>query len=330
MSRLTPFLMVIALVVGIAGWQTTKAADGPQAAIEAVDGTLSLANDREGSAILTAQNLAPGETAGGAVVLTNTGTLPGALELSQTNLTDTLGPAGGQLSQGLRLTIRDVVSNAVVYQGTMSALGSRDLGTMAPDETRTYSFSVLLPDTGMPVSAITGDNAFAGGRVDVRYLWTLSGDEDGGGGGGGGSDSGTGGDTGGGGAGSGSGGDPGSGTTVSRMRVAIKVNAKKALRKRRVDVAVRCQEPCRIRAYAQLRKRKKMKTRRKSAVTRVANKRAVIKLKLPKKVKKSLKQRIAKKRKDYIVVYVRATDPRGGVVNLKKTVRVKAPTKRRR
>ena len=114
MSRLTPFLMVIALLVGIAGWHTTKAADGPQAAIKAVDGTLSLANNREGSAILTAQNLAPGETAGGAVVLSNTGTLPGRLELSQTDLTDTLGPAGGQLSQGLQLTIRDVVSNAVV------------------------------------------------------------------------------------------------------------------------------------------------------------------------------------------------------------------------
>jgi hypothetical protein len=30
------------------------------------------------------------------------------------------------------------------------------------------------------------------------------------------------------------------------------------------------------------------------------------------------------------VVYVRATDPRGGVVNLKKTVRVKAPMRKRR
>ena len=114
------------------------------------------------------------------------------------------------------------------------------------------------------------------------------------------------------------------------MRVKIKVNAKKALKRGRVNVAVRCGEPCRVRAYAGLRKRRKMKTRRKSAVTRVANKRAVIKLKLPKKVRKNLKKRIAKKRKDYIVVYVRATDPRGGVVNLKKTVRVKAPKRKRR
>lgn len=320
MSRLTPFLMVVALVVGIAGWQTTKAPDGPQATIKAVDGTLSLANNREGSAILTARDLAPGETAGGDVALTNTGTLAGALELSQTDLTDTLGPAGGQLSQALQLTIRNVVTGALAYQGAMSALGSADLGTMAPGETRTYSFSVLLPDTGMPVGATAGDNAFAGAGVDVRYVWTLSGAEDGGDGGAGG------GGTGGGGTGGGgSGGD----TTVSRMRVAIKVNAKMALRNGRVDVAVRCQEPCRIRAYAQLRKRKNMKTRRKSAVTRAANKRAVIKLKLPKTVKRTLKRRIAKKRKDYIVVYVSATDPRGGVAKLKKTVRVKAPKKRR-
>ena len=116
---------------------------------------------------------------------------------------------------------------------------------------------------------------------------------------------------------------------MSKMRVSIKVNAKKALKKGRVDVSVRCAEPCKIRAYAMLRKRKKMKTRRKSAVTRVANKKATIKLKLPKKVKANLKKTLAKKKKDYIVVYVTATDPRGGVVNLKKQVRVKKAKKKR-
>jgi hypothetical protein len=313
--------MVLALIVGIVGWQTTTPPEGAQATIKAVDGTLSLGNNLQGAAVLRAQNLAPGETAGGAVVLTNTGSLPGELELSQSELTDALGPVGGQLSQAVQLTVRDVVSNAVVYQGEMSSLGTTDLGAMAPGETRTYSFSVLLPDTGIPVSATTGDNALAGAGVSVRYRWMLSGDDDGGVNGGDGS--------GGGGAGGGGTGG-GSGTTVSRMRVKINVNAKKALKRGRVNVAVRCQEPCRIRAYAQLRKRRKMKTRRKSAVTRVANKRAVIKLKLPKKVRKNLKKRIAKKRKDFIVVYVRATDPRGGVVNLKKTVRVKAPKRKRR
>jgi spore coat-associated protein N len=306
MSRLTPFLMVLALIVGTVGWQSTTPPEGAQATIKAVDGTLSLGNNLQGAAVMRAQNLAPGETVGGAVVLTNTGSLPGELELSQSELTDVLGPVGGQLSQAVQLTVRDVVSNAVVYQGEMSSLGTTDLGAMAPGETRTYSFSVLLPDTGIPVSATTGDNALAGAGVSVRYRWMLSGDDDGGGGTGG-----------------------GSGTTVSRMRVKINVNAKKALKRGRVNVAVRSQEPCRIRAYAQLRKRRKMKTRRKSAVTRVANKRAVIKLKLPKKVRKNLKKRIAKKRKDFIVVYVRATDPRGGVVNLKKTVRVKAPKRKR-
>jgi hypothetical protein len=213
-------------------------------------------------------------------VLTNTGSLPGELELFPSELTDTFGPAGGQLSHAVHVTVRDVVSNAVVYQGAMSGLGTTDLSAMAAGETRTYSFSVLLPDTGIPVSAAAGDNAFAGAGVSIRYRWTLSGGDGGGDGGG---ESGSGGIDSGGGTGS----DPGSGTTVSRMRVKIKVNAKKALKRGRVNIAVRCQEPCRIRAYAQLRKRRKMKTRRKSAVTRVANKRAVIKLKLPKKVRKT-------------------------------------------
>jgi hypothetical protein len=341
--------MVLALVVGIVGWQTTKPPEGAQATIKAVDGTLSLSNNLQGAAVLRAQNLAPGESSGGVVVLGNTGTLAGKLALTQSELTDTLGPVGGQLSHAVQLTVRDVVRNAIVYQGPMSGLGTANLGEMSPGETRTYSFTVLLPDTGIPVSASTGDNAFAGAGVSVRYRWTLTGDEDGGDdgggddgggdGGSGGGDGGTnGGGTGGGATGGGTGRRPGggrpagggSGTTVSRMRVKIKVNAKKALKRGRVNVAVRCAEPCRIRAYAQLRKRRKMKTRRKSAVTRVANKRAVVKLKLPKKMRKGLKKRVTKKRKDFIVVYVRATDPRGGVVNLKKTVRVKKAKRKRR
>ena len=333
MSRLTPFLMIAALIVGIAGWQTTKAPDGPQATIKAVDGTLSLTNSKEGAAVLSVGQLAPGETASGVVALSNTGTLAGRLDLEQTQLTDALGAGGGQLSQALQLTVRDIVSDTVVYAGPMSSLETRDLGDMAPDETRTYSFTVQLPDTGIPVSATTGDNAFAGSSVNVRYLWTLKTASDGGGDGGGGGGSGGGSGGGGGGSGGGSGGGgPGGGDgggLVSKMRVSIKVNAKKALKKGRVDVSVRCAEPCKIRAYAMLRKRKKMKTRRKSAVTRVANKKATIKLKLPKKVKANLKKTLAKKGKDFIVVYVTATDPRGGVVNLKKQVRVKTAKKKR-
>ena len=72
-----------------------------------------------------------------------------------------------------------------------------------------------------------------------------------------------------------------------------------------------------------LRKRKTMKTRRKSANVRVANKKVKIKLKLSTKGKANVAKTLSSKGKDYIVVYVTATDPRGGVVSLKKQVRVK-------
>ena len=318
--------MVIALVVGIAGWQTTTRPDGPRTEIKAVDGTLSLSNSLDGTAVLSVSNLAPGQTAGGVVVLGNTGTLSGALDLSQTELTDSLGQNGGQLSQALQLTVRDVVSGNVVYSGALSALDKRDLGTMAPSETRTYSFSVLLPDTGVPVNAVAGDNAFAGSSVAVRYLWGPGDASNGGGGNGGG-----GGNTGGGGTGGGNtrgGGTGGGGGLVSKMRVSLKINAKKALKSGRIDVTVKCGEPCKVRSYAQLRKRKAMKTRRKSALVRVANKKVKIKLKLSKKGKANLAKTLSRKGKDYIVIYVRATDPRGGVVSLKKQVRVKRATRR--
>ena len=306
MSRLIPLLMAIALVVGIAGWHTTGRPDGPRAEIKAVDGTLSLSNSRGGSAVLSVSNLAPGQSAGGVVVLGNTGTLSGVLYLSQTDLTDTAGQAGGELSRALQLTVRDVVSENVVYEGPFAALDERDLGTMAPGETRTYSFNVLLPDTGVPVNAVAGDNAFAGSSATVRYVWELRAAADSGG--------------------SGSGGDGGG--LVPKMRVSLRVNARKALKSGRIAVTVRCGEPCKVRAYAQLRKRRQTRTRRKSASVRVANGRVTIKLKLSKKGKANLARTLSAKGRDYIVVHVRATDPRGGVVSLKKQVRVR-PAKRR-
>jgi hypothetical protein len=339
MSKLTPLLMVIALVVGIAGWQATKPPSGAHTEIKAVDGTLSLSNSKDGAAVLTASNLAPGQSAGGVVVLANTGTLSGALDLSQTDLTDTLGASGGQLSQALHLTVRDVVSNAVVYDGPLSGLTKTDLGTMAPGETRSYSFTASLPSSA--------DNSYAAASVNAKYVWNLAdasggggnngggnnGGGNGGGSNGGGSSSGGGGGSAGGGggagSGSGSGSGAGSGLLVSKMKVSLKINAKKALKSGRIDVTVKCGEPCKLRSYAQLRKRK-LKTRRKSASVKVANKKVKIKLVLPKKAKANLKKTLAKKKKDYIVVYVTATDVRGGKVNLKKQIRVKVAKKKRR
>ena len=47
------------------------------------NGSLSLLSSPSGSAILTADNLAPGDSTGGSGDLTNTGTLPGSLALAK-------------------------------------------------------------------------------------------------------------------------------------------------------------------------------------------------------------------------------------------------------
>jgi hypothetical protein len=307
MPRLPLFIASIAVVAAVVGWQDPLPPEPPQVGITAANGTLSLANSLDGSAVLQVSNLAPGESAAGAVSLTNTGTLAGELDLTQADVADSPGLGGGQLSQALQLSVRDTGSGGTVYSGPLAALDRRALGRVAPGETRSYAFTVQLPDGGVPPSPTGGDNAFAGASVNARYVWNLSGDAGGSGGG----------------AGGGGGGDVGPGQLGTRMRVKVKVSARKALRKRLVYVTVRCSEPCKLRAYAALRKRGKLKTRRKSARVRVANKRVRIKLKLPRRVKANLARRLAAKGKDYIVVYIRATDPRGGVVNLKKQVRVK-------
>jgi hypothetical protein len=311
----------VALVAAMAGWQNPLPPEPPRTEIAAASGTLSLANSLDGSAVLQVANLAPGGSASGTVTLSSTGTLGGDLAVRQVDLADTPGPGGGQLSQALQLSIRDVASGQIVYSGPLAALDSRALGYLSAGEQRSYVFTVQLPDGGVPPSPVGGDNAFAGATVNARYVWDLTGDDPGDGGGDGGWNGAGGEKPGGGGTGGGTGGGGQPGGVASKMRVSVKVSAKKAL-KGRVDVTVRCSEPCKLRAYAQLRKRK-LKTRRKSARSSVANKRVKLKLKLPKKVKASLAKHLAAKGKDYIVIYVRATDPRGGVVSLKKQVRVK-------
>src|SRR5215210_7945458 len=78
--------------------------------IELAGGSLSLRSAPAGQAIFTADNLGPGHSTGGTVSVSNTGTLWGALRLSQTDVTDTPGHAGSALSERLDLLVREMTS----------------------------------------------------------------------------------------------------------------------------------------------------------------------------------------------------------------------------
>ena len=140
-------------------------------------GTISQSNSKAGSAVLTASNMKPGDTANGVVDIKNTGSVAGAFTLAQSNLTDT--PPSPALSLKLRVVVTDkhdstctasCPADATVYSGTIGGMGNTTLGTFAAGETHRYEFVVTFPDTGSGGA----DNAYQGTRTTVDYAFTAT------------------------------------------------------------------------------------------------------------------------------------------------------------
>jgi hypothetical protein len=216
----------------------------PAAEVRLANGTLSLSNSLNEAAVLSVQNLKPGDSRSGQVTITNTGTLGGAFSLSQANLSDTPGPNGGRLSDRLQLSVQQVSNGgstvSSVYSGAMSGLNSRQLGTIAAGEPRTYRFTATLPDGGHPAGPGVGDNAVQRSAVRADYVWTATADDGGGGG------------DGGGGAGGGGG---GGGWAIAGGPFKVEIGGAKRqrpLRKGKVVFTIRCSTVCNVRWTASL------------------------------------------------------------------------------
>ena len=133
-------------------------------------GSLTLSNDKEGAAILSLGGMRPGEFVTDTVTLGNTGTLDGDFSLATSNLLDTPGGGGGELSGELGLRIRDVTSAGspvTVYNGKIDALTPLGLGNLAAGDSRVYEFRVSFPDAGPGA-----ENAFQGSTMSVEFDWT--------------------------------------------------------------------------------------------------------------------------------------------------------------
>jgi Ca2+-binding RTX toxin-like protein len=146
---------------------------GPQMRTTAA-GALSLSNSKEGAAIFTASNLAPGHSTEGTVTIANTGSAAGSLALSATELSDSPGTYGGNLSEVLDLQIAETGSGTEVYSGTLDSMPEQQLGPLAAGESRTYRFSVRMADGGAAPSDYTGDNLYQRATTSLSYDWTLT------------------------------------------------------------------------------------------------------------------------------------------------------------
>jgi hypothetical protein len=137
-------------------------------------GAFTQSNSRDGSAILGAAAMRPGDIVSGDVTITNTGDLAGAFRLSSQVVTEQPGAGGGQLRDRLLLQIFDVTNPgaaATLFSGPLGAFSDRDLGTFQPREGRSYRVTATFPDSGPG-----GDNAFAGASASVRFAWTATAD----------------------------------------------------------------------------------------------------------------------------------------------------------
>jgi hypothetical protein len=306
------FMTLAALGLAIAVALASRPAPPPaEAQVQLVGGTFSMSNSRDGAAILTAAGMAPGESRVGDLTIANTGTLAGTFSLSKSSLSDTPGTAGGSLSSALDLVVHDVTNPGApttVYAGKLGAMGPRALGDWAPGASRRYRFTVSLPDGGAPLTPTSGDNAYQGSAVSVRYDWTATGDEPPSGGGG----------DGGAGAGGGSGGGggprpaprPGPGGGPGAGPLKLTLTGKKSqpvVRQRGVIVLVGCSEVCSVSATA---KGQKVAKRVKVSAWKgrmQPGKQVKLKLKLSKKALKTAKNALKRgKKRAAVTVTVRA------------------------
>jgi hypothetical protein len=304
--------MALAAIVAVSACALAASSSGsaePVAVINQASGTFQITNSLNGQAIFQAGGLAPGRSVTGTVQLSNAGTLAGDLGLHQLDVVDQPGANGGLLSSAVHLDVQDVTGGNLVpvFAGQLASLQSSPLGSLGPGEARTYRFIASLPDGGAPPTPTSGDNAYAGSALSVRYSWRATAPDPGEGGGG----------------------PSGTEAPVIKFRVV----SKKVLKKGILDVMASCDRACTVQAYAQLpkpkRARRSVTTRRRAATLGVPNKVARIRIKLSKKNKGQLKKALRKKKKVALTVRLTVAPASGGATKpYSKRVVVKRPKKK--
>jgi hypothetical protein len=180
LGALLTLLLAAAAVVG-SGADFTASSANPANTFSA--GTLSILNSKEGTAVLTASNLRPGNSSSGTVDIQNTGGLSGAFTLSRTTPVDS--DSTNPLSGKLNLTVTDCGTfvgatpptcgdgdDVTKYSaGTIAQMGTTGhlvtaLGTYAANEKHRYQFTVQLDSSA--------GNVYQGDTSSVEFDWNAA------------------------------------------------------------------------------------------------------------------------------------------------------------
>ena len=145
-----------ALVIG-SGADFTSASSNSASVV--ASGSLTQSNSRQGAAVFNVSNIKPGDTVKGSVVITNTGSMPEKFSVVET-------ASSGFTAGTLKMVVVETTGSASkeVYNGNFGGFATKDLGTFAVGEARTYAYTVTL--------AQTADNAEQGKSATASYAWT--------------------------------------------------------------------------------------------------------------------------------------------------------------
>lgn len=149
--------------------------EGLKLALSDAAGSVTLTNSLEGSAILGATGMRPGDQATGSVRIGNSGTVPGVLVLQAGIQSESPSPAGGSLWTRLQVAIADVTDAqhpTGLYSGPIGSIGQLPVGALQAGQQRDFRFVATLPD-GDPLI----DNSYQGAGVSTLFTWTATGDE---------------------------------------------------------------------------------------------------------------------------------------------------------
>jgi hypothetical protein len=74
------------------------------------------------------------------------------------------------------LRVEDFTSSpaSTVHYGTLGSMRRVALGRFGKNSSRTYRFTITLPNGGPPPSPTTGDNRYRGSSTSVDFVWTAS------------------------------------------------------------------------------------------------------------------------------------------------------------
>ena len=172
MRALLPLLGSLAMALSALGLAFAAPAeergDLAAARVAAAAGAVHVVNSREGTAVLGAHALRPGEHVTGTMRIGNDGTLAGDLVLRAGALTGTAGAGGGSLSDALQLSIIDVTAPAqplTLYAGPPASFTEVAAGRVAVGGVRDYLLQGTL------VTPPGDDNRFQGSELSLGLEW---------------------------------------------------------------------------------------------------------------------------------------------------------------